>query len=65
MNRMIVLVSVLVLTGLPLVYANEVNEPDQDKCVCIELPRPDACGLETLTEEKPEVVCVTLAEKAK
>ena len=65
MNKMIVCVSVLTLTGLPSVYANEIDEPDQDKRVCIELPCPDDCGLERLTEEKPEVVCVPLAEKAK
>jgi len=65
MNRMIGLVSVLVLTGLPSVYANEVNEPDQDKRVCIELPCPDDCGLAGLTEQKPEVICLPLAEKPK
>ena len=65
MNRFIVCVSVLALSGLTSVYANEVDEPDQDNRVCIELPCPDDCGLEALTEEKPEVVCVPLITKVK
>ncbi len=63
MNKMIICVSLLALTGLPSAYANEVDEPAQDKHVCIELPCPDDCGLAPLTEEKAEVVCMPLSVK--
>ena len=61
MNKMIVCVAVFSLAGLPSVHANEAGETEQGECVCLQLPCPDDWGLETLTEEKPEVVCVPLA----
>ena len=63
MNKMFLGIFVFALTGLPWVSANEVDRPEQDKRVCIQLPCPDDCGLEALTEQKPEVVCVPLVVK--
>jgi len=55
----------ILICMIPLLFAMPApaaqEEQAKDK-VCIELPAPNDCGLESLTAEEPEVVCLSGAE---